>query len=158
LLASGTIPLVCVPVRDIAGAPHGNYWDGALIDYHLLLPYPWLATHKRTDRSSIVLYRHFDRSVTPGWLDKHLPWRRSSSGHAWLANVLNRAIGVDDRAYPNRKLPDRRHGSRGTRARLEPRHRRERALRRGGAAIDGAAGSDDHPPDLAEADGVSTAR
>jgi hypothetical protein len=107
LLASGTIPLVCVPVRDIAGAPHGNYWDGALIDYHLLLPYPWLATHKRTDRSSIVLYRHFDRSVTPGWLDKHLPWRRSSSGHAWLANVLNRAIGVDDRAYPNRKLPDR---------------------------------------------------
>ena len=42
LLASGTIPLVCAPVRDIGGAPHGRYWDGALVDYHLLLPYPRL--------------------------------------------------------------------------------------------------------------------
>jgi len=42
LIASGTIPLVCSPVRDIAGAPPGNYWDGALVDYHLLLPYPQL--------------------------------------------------------------------------------------------------------------------
>ena len=40
LLASGTIPLLAAPVRDIAGAPRGNYWDGALVDYHLLLPYP----------------------------------------------------------------------------------------------------------------------
>ena len=39
LVASGTIPLICSPVRDIAGAPPGNYWDGALVDYHLQLPY-----------------------------------------------------------------------------------------------------------------------
>ena len=50
LLASGTIPLVCAPVRDIAGAPPGNYWDGALVDYHLMLPYPRLTragSHRR---------------------------------------------------------------------------------------------------------------
>ena len=39
LLASGTIPTLASPVRDIAGAPAGLYWDGALVDYHLLLPY-----------------------------------------------------------------------------------------------------------------------
>jgi len=39
LLASGSIPLVCEPVRDIADAPPGDYWDGGLIDYHLQLPY-----------------------------------------------------------------------------------------------------------------------
>jgi len=39
LLASGTILLLCAPVRDLPGAPPGNYRDGALVDYHLLLPY-----------------------------------------------------------------------------------------------------------------------
>ena len=39
LLASGSIPLVCDPVRNPASAPRGDYWDGGLIDYHLLLPY-----------------------------------------------------------------------------------------------------------------------
>ena len=61
LLASGTIPLVCAPVRDIGGAPHGRYWDGALIDYHLLLPYPRLvaATDRRGTRldSSLPAFR-----------------------------------------------------------------------------------------------------
>lgn len=39
LLASGSIPLVCEPVRDPAGAARGDDWDGGLIDDHLLLPY-----------------------------------------------------------------------------------------------------------------------
>ena len=110
LLASGTIPLVCAPVRDIGGAPHGRYWDGALVDYHLLLPYPRLrATRSSAGRGSIVLYPHFNSWVIPGWLDKHFPWRRASSAHPWLENVLLIApSGSLIERLPNGKLPDRR--------------------------------------------------
>jgi hypothetical protein len=100
LLASGSIPLVCEPVRNPAGAPRGDYWDGGLIDYHLLLPYRSLA--------GIVLYPHFVPHVTPGWLDKFLPWRAQPRRHPWLDNVL---VVTPSRALlerlPNRKLPDR---------------------------------------------------
>jgi hypothetical protein len=81
LLASGTIPIVSSPVTDIAGAPPGSYWDGALVDYHLLVPYA-------PRDGCIVLYPHFNDYVTPGWLDKHLPWRKAPRGHAWLDDVL----------------------------------------------------------------------
>lgn len=101
LTASGSIPLVCDPVRDIALAPPGNYWDGGLIDYHLLLP------HARGE--GLVLYPHFVPHVTPGWLDKHLPWRRRPRAHPWLDNVI---VIAPSRAFverlPDRKLPDRR--------------------------------------------------
>jgi hypothetical protein len=100
LLASGSIPLICDPVRDIAGAPSGDYWDGGLIDYHLLLPYPQL------DR--LVLYPHFVPWVTPGWLDKGLPWRARPRRHAWLANVILIAPSPAMLArLPNGRLPDR---------------------------------------------------
>lgn len=100
LLASGSIPLVCDPVRDIAGAPRGDYWDGGLIDYQLLLPYP------RFD--GLVLYPHFAPHVTAGWLDKFLPWRRHPRAHPWLANVLLISPSPALLArLPNRKLPDR---------------------------------------------------
>lgn len=101
LLASGSIPLVCDPVRSPAGAPPGDYWDGGLIDYHLLLPYGDLD-------DALVLYPHFVPYVTPGWLDKFLPWRKRASGHPWLANVLLIAPSPAFLArLPNRKLPDR---------------------------------------------------
>jgi predicted acylesterase/phospholipase RssA len=106
LLASGTIPLVCTPVRDIAGAPAGCYWDGALVDYHLLLPYPQLT--RGGDRRRIVLYPHFNDYVTPGWLDKHLPWRKAPRGHPWLDDMLLVAPSPAFLArLPNGKLPDR---------------------------------------------------
>lgn len=100
LLASGSIPLVCEPVRNPAGAPRGEYWDGGLIDYHLLLPYPELR--------GIVLYPHFVPHVTPGWLDKFLPWRARPRAHPWLDNVLliTPSHALLER-LPNRKLPDR---------------------------------------------------
>jgi hypothetical protein len=94
-------------VRDIAGAPAGNYWDGALIDYHLLLPYSRL-TRQRANAGRIVLYPHFNNYVTPGWLDKHLPWRRAPRAHAWLDDVLLIAPTPAFLAtLPNAKLPDR---------------------------------------------------
>jgi hypothetical protein len=102
LLATGTIPTLASPVQDIAGAPAGYYWDGALIDYHLLLPYP------RRGDSRLVFYPHFNDYVTPGWLDKHLPWRRAPRAHPWLDDVL---LVAPSRAFlaslPQGKLPDR---------------------------------------------------
>jgi hypothetical protein len=104
LLASGPIPLLASPVRNIADAPSGLYWDGALVDYHLLLPYQRLAGHG----TRIVLYPHFNDYVTPGWLDKHLPWRRAPRAHAWLDDVLLVAPSRSFlRSLPGGKLPDR---------------------------------------------------
>ncbi len=104
LLASGTIPTLAAPVRDIAGAPAGLYWDGALVDYHLLLPYQRLRSAER-----IVFYPHFNDFVTPGWLDKHLPWRRSPRAHPWLDDMLLIAPAPAFLAtLPHGKLPDRR--------------------------------------------------
>ncbi len=100
LLASGSIPLLCEPVRNPAGAPRGEYWDGGLIDYHLQLPYSQLP--------KLVLYPHFAPRITAGWLDKFLPWRRHARGHPWLANVLLFSPSPALLArLPNRKLPDR---------------------------------------------------
>ncbi len=100
LLASGSIPLVCDPVVNIAGAPRGDYCDGGLIDYHLLLPYH--------DLKGLVLYPHFVPQVTPGWLDKFLPWRRHPRAHSWLDNLLLISPSPELLArLPNSKLPDR---------------------------------------------------
>jgi hypothetical protein len=107
LVASGSIPIVCAPVRGIVGAPAGNYWDGALVDYHLQLPYERLT--RGGPRHGIVLYPHFNDYVTPGWLDKHLPWRRKARGHPWLSDVLLLAPSAAFLAsLPNGKLPDRK--------------------------------------------------
>jgi len=107
LLASGTLPMLMKPVRDIAGAPPGHYWDGGIIDYNLALPYARLAGR---EPGSIVLYPHFSEHIVPGWLDKALPWRRAARGpnRAWLDNVL---IVAPSRAFlaglPRGKLIDR---------------------------------------------------
>ena len=87
LLASGTLPMLMKPVRDIAGAPPGHYWDGGIIDYNLALPYARLT---RQEPGSIVFYPHFSEHIVPGWLDKALPWRRAARGpnRGWLDNVL----------------------------------------------------------------------
>ena len=107
LIASGSIPMICSPVRGIAGAPDGTYWDGALVDYHLQLPYERLT--RGGPRRRIVLYPHFNNYVTPGWLDKHLPWRRKSRNHPWLDDVLLAAPSKSFLAtLPNAKLPDRK--------------------------------------------------
>lgn len=103
LLASGSIPIVSQAVRDIPGAPAGAYWDGGLIDYHLFYPY------ERLDR--LTLYPHFSASVTPGWLDKFLPWRKQGvrgRGGDWLASMILIAPSPELVArLPNAKLPDR---------------------------------------------------
>jgi hypothetical protein len=98
LTASASIPLVCLPVQQIAGLPRGDYWDGGLIDYHLHLPYHTLG--------GITLYPHFADHLSPGWLDKHLPWRRARG--AWLASTLLVSPGPALlRHLPGGRLPER---------------------------------------------------
>jgi hypothetical protein len=107
LLASGTLPMLMKPVRDIAGAPPGHYWDGGIIDYNLALPYARMAEQASGD---IVLYPHFSEHIVPGWLDKALPWRRAARGpnRGWLDNVLIVAPSHDFLAkMPRGKLIDR---------------------------------------------------
>lgn len=109
LLASGTLPLLMQPVRGIAGAPEGAYWDGGIIDYNLALPYSRLQSDK--DQGSLVLYPHFSEHVVPGWLDKGLPWRRAARGanRGWLDNVVIVAPTPEFlRTLPRGKLPDRK--------------------------------------------------
>lgn len=104
LLASGSLPLVMQPVRALAGAPPGHYWDGGIIDYHLALPY------SRRD-GDLVLYPHFSEHIVPGWLDKAMPWRRAARGarRGWLDNVIIVAPTAQFlRRLPRGKLPDRK--------------------------------------------------
>lgn len=105
LLASGSIPLICDPVKvgnDASGMPPGWYWDGGLIDYHLFYPYHRL--------EGLVLYPHFIDALVPGWLDKFLPWRKQGAGRGgeWLSNMILISPSREFlRTLPNRKLPDR---------------------------------------------------
>jgi Patatin-like phospholipase len=106
LRASGSIPLICDPVKiasDASGMPPGWYWDGGLIDYHLFYPYSQL--------DGLVLYPHLIDAMVPGWLDKFLPWRKqgvNGRGSDWLSNVILISPSREFLAtLPNGKLPDR---------------------------------------------------
>lgn len=105
LLASGTLPLIMKPVRTLASAPPGSYWDGGIIDYHLALPYARLAP------GELVLYPHFSEHIVPGWLDKAMPWRRAARGanRSWFDNVMIVAPTPEFLlTLPRGKLPDRK--------------------------------------------------
>lgn len=110
LLGSGSIPLICDPVKVADTATHmppGWYWDGGLIDYHLYYPYHQI--------DGLVLYPHFIDHIVPGWLDKFVPWRKQGAawrnggvGNAWLSNMILISPSREFlRTLPNGKLPDR---------------------------------------------------
>jgi hypothetical protein len=126
LQASCSIPFVLQAVHDIAGAPAGAYWDGGVTDYHLHLNYGagqntiksvaaeclikratgQNTLHNPALPAGLVLYPHFQRSVVPGWLDKHLRWRHGAS--PFLDNMLLLAPNPEwVKTLPNGKLPDR---------------------------------------------------
>jgi hypothetical protein len=98
LLASGTIPMLAEAVRSPDGAPPGLYWDGGMVDYHL--NWNWQAL------PGLVLYPHFVDHVVPGWLDKHLPWRRGHGRHLDNLVIVSPSLALLAR-LPRRKLPDR---------------------------------------------------
>jgi hypothetical protein len=99
IMASGSIPLVMNGVKDIPGAAGGVYRDGGMLDYQLDIPMD-------PDPERIVLFPHYTDTIIPGWLDKHLPWRRAPEEH--LNNVL---IVCPSREFvaglPFGKIPDR---------------------------------------------------
>ncbi|MDX2300943.1 MAG: hypothetical protein NW204_14575 [Xanthomonadaceae bacterium] len=104
VLASCSIPFWLEPVRDIAGAPAGAYWDGGITDYHLHLDYA--SMRAATPRSPLVLYPHLQATVVPGWLDKGLRHRHRAT--ARLDNVVL-VVPHEEwvRTLPDGKLPDR---------------------------------------------------
>ncbi|OHD64229.1 MAG: hypothetical protein A2176_01000 [Spirochaetes bacterium RBG_13_51_14] len=99
VIASGSIPLVMSGVRDIPGAPGGVYRDGGMLDYHLDIPFD-------PDHEHLVLYPHYTDRIIPGWLDKHLPWRKAHDRN--MSNVL---IVCPSKSFvsnlPFGKIPDR---------------------------------------------------
>ena len=98
LHASGAIPFVLTGERDIPGAPKGQYWDGGIIDYHFDLG--------DYHGDGLILYPHFSASITPGWFDKFLPWRRAALHEAQkLVLLCPNSQFVSQ--LPHGKIPDR---------------------------------------------------
>lgn len=99
LLASGSIPLLMEPVRNIPGTPPGAYWDGGLTDYHVTVPLC-------PSPGRIVLYPHYTDRLVPGWFDKRFSRRRPDASR--LADVL---LLVPSRRFvaqlPYGRIPDR---------------------------------------------------
>lgn len=98
LLASGSIPLLMSGHRDIHDAPQGHYWDGGIIDYHF--------DFDNCAGDGLVLYPHFTDSITKGWFDKALRWRRIRP------EVLDRLVLIAPStsyvdSLPYQKIPDR---------------------------------------------------
>ena len=105
LMASASIPMALAPVRDIPGAPTGVYLDGGMIDYHMDLSLcGGMDLPLRDGTENLLFLPHFCETVTTGWLDKFLPWRKPEN----LGNVVLVAPSQEFLAtLPNGKVPDR---------------------------------------------------
>ena len=84
--------------RDIDGGPQGQYWDGGIIDYHF--------DFGNYAGDGLLLYPHFTDSITKGWFDKAMPWRKIRP------EALERLVLVaPSKSYlaslPHQKIPDR---------------------------------------------------
>ncbi|EED36532.1 alpha/beta superfamily hydrolase [Luminiphilus syltensis NOR5-1B] len=99
LMASGAIPFVIAGRSSIADAPAGQYWDGGIIDYHFSLPEHY--------ERGLILYPHFSATLTPGWFDKFLPWRRGLTPDTDALVQLSPSEEFIA-SLPFGKIPDRR--------------------------------------------------
>ena len=96
LLASATIPIVMAPMREVIDVAGSAYLDGGMIDYHMDLP---LADHE-----GLLFLPHFSQTVTTGWLDKFLPWRKPGN----LQRTLLVAPSPEFVAsLPQQRIPER---------------------------------------------------
>jgi len=99
LLASGSIPIWMVGVKNIENAPAGSYRDGGMSSYHLDFPYS-------VNDDELVLYPHFSKTIKANWFDKSLPYRKHHKDY--MANTLLIAPSPEFVAkLPNSKIPDR---------------------------------------------------
>tara|TARA_R110002073_G_scaffold329152_3_gene511244 strand:+ start:69615 stop:70670 length:1056 start_codon:yes stop_codon:yes gene_type:complete len=98
VMASGSIPLALNGVANIHGAGPGMYYDGGVTDYHFDIPF---------SAKGLVLYPHFYSTITPGWFDKALKWRRGSPAN--FDNVIILCPSPEWVAsLPFGKIPDRK--------------------------------------------------
>ena len=98
LVASGAIPMVMKPSK-INGGKDRWHWDGGLVDYHFSGPF--------NVEDGLVFYPHFFPKITPGWLDKAIPWRKAKAHN--YDNVVMLAPSESFIAkLPYGKIPDRK--------------------------------------------------
>lgn len=98
LIASGAIPMVMEPTK-VRGGKDRWYWDGGLVDYHFSGPF--------NVEDGLVFYPHFFPKITPGWLDKGIPWRKAKAEN--YDNVVMLAPTESFIAsLPYGKIPDRK--------------------------------------------------
>lgn len=98
LVASGAIPMVMEPTK-VQGGKNRWYWDGGLVDYHFSGPF--------NVEDGLVFYPHFFPKITPGWLDKGIPWRKAKVDN--YDNVVMLAPSESFIAsLPYGKIPDRK--------------------------------------------------
>jgi hypothetical protein len=98
LVASGAIPMMMAPTK-IPGGKDRWHWDGGLVDYHFSGPF--------NAEDGLVFYPHFFPKITPGWLDKGIPWRKAKAEN--YDNVVMLAPSEEFIAkLPYGKIPDRK--------------------------------------------------
>ena len=98
LIASGAIPMVMEPTK-VTGGKNRWHWDGGLVDYHFSGPF--------NAEDGLVFYPHFFPKITPGWLDKGIPWRKAKAEN--YDNVVMLAPSASFIAkLPYGKIPDRK--------------------------------------------------
>ena len=94
LLASGAIPTVIDPIS----INNQIHWDGGITDYHLDLKY--------AIDDGLVLYPHFNKHITPGWLDKYLKLRKANpSNHDRTVLIYPSDSFIN--LLPTKKIPTR---------------------------------------------------
>ena len=101
LFATGSIPGFVDNVRDIAGAPKGNYRDGGIVDYHF--DPSW------HDGDGLILYPHFSQRIVPGWFDKAFKSRHRDPS-TWERLVVLAPSDEYVSRLPYGTIPDRKNG------------------------------------------------
>jgi hypothetical protein len=90
--------MVMEPTK-VEGGKDRWYWDGGLVDYHFSGPF--------NVEDGLVFYPHFFPKITPGWLDKGIPWRKAKAEN--YDNVVMLAPSESFIAsLPYGKIPDRK--------------------------------------------------
>lgn len=97
LLASGSIPMVMLGIKDIPGAPKGMYRDGGLIDYHFDI--------SLQNSPGLTLYPHFNAQPKAGWFDKDLARVIAPKNYAKTVMLVPSTKFIA--TLPYGKIPDR---------------------------------------------------
>tara|TARA_R110001592_G_scaffold325434_1_gene605426 strand:- start:10355 stop:11404 length:1050 start_codon:yes stop_codon:yes gene_type:complete len=97
LLASGSIPMVMLGIKNIPGAPAGMYRDGGIIDYHFDIALK--------NAPGLTLYPHFNAKPKAGWFDKSLKRKVNAKNYDKTVMLVPSNAFID--SLPFGKIPDR---------------------------------------------------